>query len=183
MPQDKNHLMQGQADGLCGLYCIINFLSASVTDYRKDYAKYDLWHLLTIFQQFGWLSPQSVYEGFEDYQLKLIFNQHCENRKLSFRAYFLKDYVEYHKLGELSDAAESLTDSSISISQKNAIFAYNTKEDHWVMIHRSDNKLFISDSQLANPRDFEPDKKDDGLCSDPGLIILPKDRQLSGMFS
>lgn len=181
MPQNKKFLTQGEADGLCGLYCIISFLSLNDENYQKDFAKHDLWHLLTLCDQFSWLTPQSIYEGFENYQLRDIFNKHCENRKLRFEAVFLKDFIESGKGRSPSDAANWLRVDTNCARQKFALFLYLERKDHWVMVHRSDSEFLITDSQYSSEYPFKPQQLNQA-CHDRGLIIVPIERKISRMF-
>ena len=180
---DKVPFRQGTADGLCGLYCIINFLSYSSNFCKGEYVSHDLWHLLTVANQFGWFTPQAIHQGFEDYQLKDIFNQHCENRKLGFQAFFLCDYMKALELKYVSAAASRAFKNDKKRDRLGAVLAYLYDDDHWILVRGEGLMLKIYDSLFDEVQNYDAQMLDAKSCQFRGLVIMPKDRQLSRMFS
>lgn len=86
----REALQQGNADGMCGLYSVLNLLRQTET-WQGNTPASDFWYILETCRRFGWLTPQFLTEGFEDYQIKAILDEQFNNYRMPFAAYYAED--------------------------------------------------------------------------------------------
>lgn len=163
----KPGLQQGHADGLCGLYAIINFL-AEVDGWKKEKAENALWYVLDITRQLGWLTPHHLTSGFEAYQLKVILNTLFEAHYTPFSASFIEEI----EAGLSEQDAFQLAENVLSVGGRLLV----GPEGHWVLVTRHGKKSVIVDSASVGKPIRSFDRRSSSLKFAGGVIILPKQR-------
>ena len=161
-------LQQGHADGLCGVYALLNFLQTthwSVGDNREGLA-----FLLDAVRHFRWLTPEKLTNGFEDFELKAILDLQIENWRLGYASYFLEDT---RRALRIADAAELM--QAVVRAGGSAVVNFDQRS-HWLLITAADGEPVICDS--ANPRRPISRLGDNSRPFSPrhGLVILPRPR-------
>jgi hypothetical protein len=115
---------QGTADGLCGIYCLINHMRDwGLQTKEKSNENEALRYLLQSAQVLGFLDPNRLVYGFEAFELRLIFNQVAEWLEKKTRAYHLKNIGN----GKMFDACNK------TIKAKGEIVVSEKSLGHWVL--------------------------------------------------
>jgi len=157
-------LQQGTADGLCGIYSILNFLQT--TDWLEYEASTGLEALLECANHFGWFTPSYVTNGFEDYQLKKILDYQIEAYRLPYQTFFIADTLLQRGNGSFSYLAQSLKGREGS-----ALIASKSRRSHWVLIKSHNGKMIILDSANGGAKSELPDRSS-GYLKNCGLVII-----------
>tara|TARA_R110001606_G_scaffold48184_1_gene122492 strand:+ start:1152 stop:1679 length:528 start_codon:yes stop_codon:yes gene_type:complete len=134
---------QGQPDGLCGLYALINFLhtwpdlGTTVSERQQEAFRY----LFEAAEELNLLNAHYLHSGFEQHYLHAIFNRTAENIRLPFRALFLDEFKE--GLGSIDDR-ELLSE----VCQNGGCAVIPVGSDqHWVLAHKvKSRKICVDDS-------------------------------------
>jgi hypothetical protein len=160
-------LQQGRADGMCGLYAVLNFLNR--TEWKESPAD-GLWYLLEACRQFGWFTPQYLTAGFEDYQLKAILDLQISNYRLPFETHFVADVASSLKIKKFYDLAVRVS------AKKGSIIASWDSRDHWVLVSQDEGKIVRLDSDSVDQPTVPLTGKHRALGVGYGVIILPRKR-------
>ena len=123
----KSAFQQGNADGLCGIYSIINLYSLIDGNDSEKWLSDTFQNILHACETFGWLKPQFLATGFEQYQLKAIVDLHIENWRMEYRTHYLED------INRIFDISFVRLANKI-VSKGGHIFASTVGLDHWVLI-------------------------------------------------
>lgn len=159
-------LQQGEANGMCGIYAVLNFLR----DEWKDQPSDTLWSIFEACRTLGWLTPEYLTQGFEDFQLKKILEWHIDNYRLSYKVYFLADLAEHFRQDNAGGLIKSITAGG------GAAITSVSGGKHWVLVRASSDGPIVYDSHKSGM--IEPLSKrrlDQGV--DWGIGILPDVRQ------
>jgi hypothetical protein len=171
---------QGEPDGLCGIYSLLNFIHA-LPEYcaktRKEQNEEDqeiLRYLLEASHELGLMLPQMLSHGFEQYHLRAIFNRTCENLDINFRAKSLSSYASENKCKNVLKAIGRV------VGEKGAAVVHLNEHDHWVLAYDINGVVVtLDDSSVWRDHDVGPYKvngskqKELGLDSLDGLALLP----------
>lgn len=139
----KPPLRQGQMDGLCGLYAIMNFcLEKSLFDkshFGKGIKKEAEWYVFEAVEMEGLLNTYYLYYGFEVQHIFSIFRRLCENLRIPYRPVYLDT------LG--SDPEQAVTKV---LHAGGAVVGGFDGNRHWVLVHsKSDRKYLVHDSAAS----------------------------------
>jgi len=161
----KQVLQQGQADGLCGLYSVLNFLER--TEW-KDWVDHNLQSLLYAAQHFGWFTPHHLTAGFEDHQLKAILDLQFSNYRMSYQTAFLSDVLASCDDDRFHELLERIVAKGGS-----AIIHKDIKDGgHWLLVTRDDGDTVVLDSDdQKRPRSLLAERR--LKRSEWGVVILP----------
>ena len=162
-------VQQGGADGLCGLYALLNWLRTTPVYEDEDHERI-LWYLLEAARQHGWLDPHTLTCGFEDFQLKAIVDWQIENHRLPFQSAFLRDVKVSMGVTSVAEFLRRL------VAAGGVAVVSSQRRNHWLLVRTNSDGPSIYDS--ANPdqpvkplptnsRSFSPDW---------GIVILPHKR-------
>ena len=156
---------QGQADGMCGLYAIMNFLVRTKgPTWRKE--ENPLSYMLEACRHFGWLTPYYLTLGFEDFQLKAIIDKQFSDYRMPFKAFYLDDVVKSIKIDKFFDLANKIVENGGSL----ICDVQNGK--HWVLVTGDKQSLAVIDSANAtNP--VTPLGRQTGYKLKNGIVIMP----------
>lgn len=159
-------LRQGDGDGLCGIYSILNFLQQ--TEWADD-PKVGLQFLLYSVEEFGWLTPHYLTEGFEEHHLKAILDQQIDRYRLSYKTYYVLDTMRVNnKLRSFSALAEAVESSG------GAIIASPAGRAHWVLLGALSKKMKVWDSAApaaSNPKPIGKSR----FSTEDGIVIVPNE--------
>lgn len=162
----KNAYQQGQADGMCGLYAVLNFLCSDRKNWGEN-ANNTMWYLLDACRNYGWLTPQYLTEGFWDHQLKSILDLLIQSHRMPYETYYIDDVFRSRNFGSFIGMARAV------LRKRGSVIARIDSRYHWVLIRRKSGEDVVIDSgnrssptsSLVNGSKFDLD------C---GFIVLPK---------
>ncbi|MBX9732060.1 MAG: hypothetical protein K2X59_12090 [Sphingomonas sp.] len=175
MNTGRERAIQGNADGLCGPYAIMNFLvwkdeipadkAAGTSAYQEAFR-----YVMEAAERAGLLSAHKLYSGFEWPDLIVVFNEYAE------RNYF--DYVAV-PLIKLHSRIAKLSNESLwgaIVDAEGAAVASVQKGGHWVLIYKRDGAggFSVLDATAGNPK---TELKKAWSLRD-GMAMLPKDSDL-----
>ena len=166
-------LQQGYADGLCGLYCIANFLHR-IPEWG-DPPNSTLWHLLDACRHFGWLNPYTITEGFEDFQLKAVLDLQIENYRMSYKTGFLSDTKQSSKIKSVNEFLEKVVEA------KGAAIVNSQRRKHWMLVMPGTKGGLIVDSANVKEPERELGSVKRTFSPDWGVLILPHQRPSTEM--
>lgn len=162
-------IRQGDADGLCGIYAILNFLNL-----QKGWKFSDnpnaLQFVLDVAYDHGWLTPRHIVGGYEAYHLKQILNTLFENYSMQFQAF---NIVEIDR--EKSES--SFVILKRILAEKGAIIGGPTG-NHWVLLIKSKDGDIIVNSDARDPTVRKFDGRSSQIDISSGVVILPITRNL-----
>jgi len=140
------------------------------TKWKEDEATTALWYLLEGCRHFGWLTPQHLTEGFEDYQLKAILDLQIANYRLSYRTHFLAEVFEATSAGSYRELIKKIVDN------RGSIIVQNRSGGHWVLVTSDKKDAVVLDSgSYENPLSPLGNRRlsEDGQ----GIVVLPYKRE------
>lgn len=156
---------QGELDGLCGLYCIVEFMHAQrpILMGSQLTKKEVFWHILETAYQRNLMRPEHIADGYCWYDLEKIFNATCSNLHIQHHAQSLR--AEHESTG----MSGTKLFKSLIHRKGGAIFAKG--KCHWALAYKIRNDAVSifdpSHGYLAAQVRF-PNSED-------GLAILPKE--------
>jgi hypothetical protein len=162
-------LKQGHADGLCGIYCILNFLQQ--TEWADHSDNHALQSLLYTVQELGWLTPHYITEGFEEHHLKKIIDRQIEDYRLTYSTYFIRD-TKFRSFKILADQVRN---------EGGAIITGEKSKAHWILLcsfdyHEKFTELIVWDSSGEGNVENKP-PYNLNFPLDSGLLIIPSERR------
>ncbi|MDK2766878.1 MAG: hypothetical protein KYX69_04070 [Sphingomonas sp.] len=161
----KSGLQQGHADGLCGIYAILNFL-CDCAEWKSEKPDDALRYVLDAVHSFGWLTPYTLTAGFEAYQLRAILDRLFDNYRMGFRAVPLQDVVRGHPKLAAYELLKALLDKDCAV-----ICGHDSA--HWLLLKTTKAGHAVWDS--SNPE--KPSKKFDGRLAafslESGVVMVP----------
>lgn len=164
----RDAYQQGHADGMCGLYAVLNFLTAERSTWGES-ANDTLWYLLDACRHLGWLTPHHLTAGFEDYQLKAILDLQIENYRLEYKTHFVAEVEQAKRYGSFKKLAEAV------VARGGGLVASHDSRHHWVLIRtRSGHLSVVDSSNKAEP--IKPFSSGRAFGLDSGFVILPHQR-------
>ena len=154
---------QGTADGLCGIYCLINHMRDwKHANKEKINEQEALRYLLQSAQVLGFLDPNRLVNGFEAFVLRLIFNQAAKWLQMPNRAYHLKDIGDC----EMPDYCKRIFDA------KGEIVVSEQSLRHWVLAVALDGEKFSVLNSQPRARKLRPL---DGFAGvEHGLVLIDR---------
>ena len=164
----KRALQQGQSDGLCGIYSLLNFLIRTRGFGWQDSSD-SLWYLLDASRQLGCFNPYTLTQGFEEHQLKAIIDLQFENYRMPYKTF---------SIGELSKQVgiKNFYDLANKVTVKNgSLIASWDRRNHWVLVTAEAGDMVVIDS-AAGGKALSLNRRQKSLTLAGGLIILPKER-------
>ena len=163
-------LQQGDAEGLCGIYAVLNFLQQ--TDWAEDDAEDGLQYLLECADGLGWFTPHYITEGYEDYQLKEILDLQISRYRLAYKTYFVADTIARRKISSFV--------SLVALVEKarGAIVASKSRRDHWVLVSSLQKETNVWDSSNGERRIEAFPKRTSGYSKNFGVVIVPSNPSL-----
>jgi hypothetical protein len=119
---------QGDADGLCGIYCLINFmrswrLGADIRKSDRESFKY----LMRSAEQLSVLTPDRLHDGFEWHELTDIFNKTAQTLREPYKAI---PFV--HVKAQIRDRSIAGILAAIMEQKGQAVLSVD-KGEHWVL--------------------------------------------------
>jgi len=166
----KAALQQGNADGLCGLYALMNFLHRTCPEDWNE-ATDTLWYLLDAARQFGWFNPYTITQGFEEYQLKAIIDLLIQNYRMGYETFFVSDAAESLDINRFVNLAERVAE------KKGSIIASWDARCHWVLVTSEKGEVVVVDS-AAGGESRPLSQRQRALDLKYGLVILPAARSI-----
>lgn len=164
----RKALQQGQADGMCGLYAVLNLLN--MTEWKTEKPSLGLRYLLECCRQLGFLTPEYLTDGFEDHHLKKIIDLQIDNYRLNFETYFQSDVASI--LPELS-----CQDLMVRVvSKRGFAITQNQSGDHWLLVAGVKRTPMIFDSDDRSGVPVPLNKRRLAEPNGWGLVVLPKKR-------
>lgn len=135
---------QGQLDGFCGVYSIVNFiLRREGLKSDSDDAKAIFKRLIFLLKEQQKLTPHRICDGFREGQLQKSFNRLAAERGLKVKAHALKSYAK--KTG-----AKLIQDILVQFEPDEAAMV-RVECNHWVLAHSSSKKSYIIDDSFGEP--------------------------------
>ena len=161
----KQGMQQGDADGLCGLYALLNFL-ASTVDWKDEKPDIALQYLLQSANDHGWLSPHFITKGFEPWQLKRIIDDQFENYRMPYQTFHLSD-------ADRGSGEECFYNFARKITSKGGSILGSPDRSHWLLLTSSKGKMVTVNSadRLKSVKPFH--KGSARFDTYGGLIIMP----------
>ncbi|MEI6417725.1 MAG: hypothetical protein WCO82_01515 [Sphingomonadales bacterium] len=165
-------LQQGRADGLCGVYAILNFLRGAHGWGASPKPNDDLWYLLNACQSLGWLDAYHITNGYHDWQLKAILDTQFDNFRMDYKSYFVSDLIKSGVTGSFTNLLDRVT------KNKGAVIAHHDAQDHWVLIKKVSKDLRVFDS-FNYEFPLQPLQNENRKYSvKEGIAIFPSQRNL-----
>ena len=168
---------QGDADGLCGIYCLINAmrdwnLESKVRDADREAFRY----LMRSGERLNLLTPDRLHDGFEWHELTEIFNLTAKTLREPFKAV---PFVDITKQTNLVLSEEFLP---IVFEQKGKAVISIDRGEHWVLATGMQGKKSVAviDPSRRSTRSSVPIKSIDS--NHTGLAILPLSATLKLIF-
>ena len=160
---------QGDADGLCGLYCVLNFLNLHDQDnWENEPGQHDggMRYIFDVCAEFGWLNPYQLAWGYEAYQLVEILRKLNDRWGLQIKVHNTVDLTP-----ELRNRKTFEKELLIGLGG----FFINGHSNHWTLIHASspDGEIIVYDS-LSRQKRPEPLASKNAVkisLEDPGVVI------------
>lgn len=164
---------QGNVDGLCGLYALVNFISNKVQLADDDYTtgREAFRYLVESAEALGHLTAHRMHDGFEWPLLKEIFNHWAERYEQPYQAYSLSRVTSLERNPSSNSVIQTIVnaDGGVVLSVK--------RGRHWVLVmtgRRDDGRFEVIDADSRYPE--EPRKKfDDIRC---GVALISKNSNL-----
>ena len=164
----KGVLQQGQADGLCGLYSILNFLQT--TEWQADSSVEGMRYLFDSSHELGWLNPNTLIDGFEDWQLNKIVNLQLERYFIDYKSYILSEVVKSVEVKSFVELSHRVA------SARGSIIAKVSRKAHWVLIEGGSGTPWIYDSAGSPGKPKKLEQNSRAYSLDWGVVILPEKR-------
>lgn len=164
----RKALQQGQGDGLCGLYAILNLLNrfpswrSSPTD--------GLWALLESCDEAGWLTPYRLTNGFEDFHLEHILNDQILKYRLELECHRLSDVKASQATRNIGEVIEAV------IRRKGAVITTVSKGGHWICVASYNGVASVYDSARSDSAVHPLTERKIDQQEWWGVITLPKKR-------
>jgi hypothetical protein len=160
---------QGSADGLCGVYCLINFLHARAEVEQREAFRY----VFEAAEQCNLLNAHFLHDGFEARNLITIFNQVANNLRLKFFATHLADVAVALKKGKFAKIARTVTGDGGEIIMSVA------SGRHWVLLHGiDDTQFYVDDPDAASTQNGKFSRQGRSVPTDDGVVILPRTKEI-----
>lgn len=168
--------IQGNADGLCGLYCIINFLkqfklgedskAAKMPMVRRHHRE-SFRYVMRAAESLGFLTADRLYDGFEAPELRLILDRTME---LIDEEYHAETLDRLNRQLEIENYDALLTE----VLEKGGVAIISVEnEGHWILaISRRGKKTLNVIDPSKGTRAISIDQVDhnfDGIAIFPGL--------------
>ncbi|MBM7406660.1 MULTISPECIES: hypothetical protein [Sphingomonas] len=159
-------LRQGQVDGLCGIYSILNFFRSRDEFKIAVHEADEFWVILDVAERLGLLRADFVVQGYGDYQLAEIVGGVCDRLQLPFEA------VRLGRVGGRDLQPATVFDYVLERGGA-AIIQYGDR--HWALLHdRRDGKYALDDSNPAAKKAPELTvEQANKLNADLGIAIIP----------
>ncbi|WP_157093094.1 hypothetical protein [Paraurantiacibacter namhicola] len=156
---------QGNADGLCGLYSILNFLK-SLSDWRSETPEGAMKIVLEAAQSEGALTPEKITGGFCSDELQRIANRVFARFRMPYRAYHFEE-IEWREEDDAYQNHHQVLDSG------GAIIGGRDGREHWVLFRRTvDGPVLVNSADQKQPtRAFNGRLK--SHCSSDSIALLP----------
>jgi hypothetical protein len=139
-------IKQGGPDGLCGIYCLINHMRAwELGDDNRTNDQEALRYLLQAAQSLGFLDPHRLVNGYEVFEILLIFNRVAEWLRRDVRAVHLDQIGKKIGSGKLRKVCEWVftVGGEVIVSEKDG--------GHWLLAISSNMaELKVMDSDPSN---------------------------------
>ena len=180
---------QGDGDGLCGIYALINFLRNEDFLKEKDQSSTDrecFNFLMEAAESLGYLTAHNLFGGFVWPKLERAFNLACETWRAPFLALPLSVVAENLKTDRIEDVAAAC------VKEGGAIVAHMDKQDHWILVYDCDEiSVWVDDSSVADEEKNDPanwpNRKIDknelrrgfGIKTNSGVVLLPTTSKLA----
>jgi len=144
---------QGDPDGLCGIYCLINHMrdwgleeEDKNGEIKKTNGQEALRYLLQAASTLGFLDSRRLVDGFEDFEIIQIFNRVAEWRRLDVRAVHLEEVGRKIGSDDLLETCKWVFDQG----QGEVVLCENGG-GHWVLAIASERSGFkVLDSDRAS---------------------------------
>lgn len=166
----KKAFQQGQSDGMCGIYSLLNFLHRTKGFGWEDDSTETLWYLLDASRQLGWFNPYTLTQGFEEHQLKAIIDLQFANYKMPYETFSVGEVSEQLGIKNFYDLAEKVT------KKNGSLVASWDRRNHWVLVTAEAGEVVVIDSYAVG-KALSLSRRQKSLTLAGGLIILPKERQ------
>ena len=166
----STELQQGDADGLCGIYAVMNFLRSKRASWQREDASTTLCHLLEACAGFGWFTPRHITNGFEDRELKAVIDRDIDNYRLPYSAFYIDDVLRSWKCGSFTGLVDSV------MERDGAIIASEELKDHWVLIEPRDGSPHVIDSSSPSNPVSPFNRRSKRFSMETGIVILKADR-------
>jgi hypothetical protein len=163
------HATQGAADGLCGIYSLVNFMQdqprirkANVHGHKVAFA-----HLLKSAEDLQLLNAERICAGFSADDLVAIFNKTAQRKRIPFKA------VELAAVLPTDGQPTSIELMERILDEGGVAIVLRHGDKHWVLAHglSDDRRIQIKDSG-HNPR-YRTAQVSYLRILDDGVAILP----------
>lgn len=157
---------QGTCDYLCGLYSLVNDLSAYCVAGSEGSNRTAFTLLIRSAEELGYLDAQHLLHGYEAYELVEIYNRTAENHRIPRRAVHLADFVD----GDCTKVTSK--EVAEAFRRRGSIIWYASDENHWVLVKDKGRKV-IDSLREGEPRSVAAvDIENPEIC----IAILPFDK-------
>jgi hypothetical protein len=153
--------MQGDPDGLCGIYALLNFLRARAITANDEAIFHEL---LISAEKLGLLTAYRLYDGFDEHVLLQIFQTTADRNRWPFRAILLGAFGH----GTFSDKLKVVLDAEGEI-----VTSVNAS-GHWVLTYGASKSGFLIDDpdRTVVPKRRAISKRGHKIPSDQGVVLL-----------